>query len=43
MPSMLRIIEGPAQRATLTAAERQDVYGRMVEFGQALRSEGIPK
>lgn len=41
MPYMLLIVEDPAQRATRTAAEGQDVYGRMVDFGQALRSEGV--
>lgn len=41
MPYMLLIVEDPAQRATRTAAEGQAVYGRMVDFGQALRSEGV--
>ncbi len=41
MPYMLLIVEDPAQRATRTDAEGQAVYGQMVDFSNALRSEGV--
>ena len=41
MSYMLLIVEDPAQRATRTEAEGQAVYGRMVDFGNALKSEGV--
>ena len=41
MPYMLLIVEDPAQRATRTEAQGQAVYQRMVDFGQALRAEGV--
>jgi hypothetical protein len=41
MSYMLLIVEDPAQRATRTEAEGQAVYARMVDFGQALKSEGV--
>jgi hypothetical protein len=39
---MLLIVEDPDQRATRTQAQDEGVYGRMVEFGNALKSEGVP-
>ncbi len=41
MPYMLLIVEDPAQRATRTEAEGQAVYGEMVGFSNALRSDGV--
>jgi len=41
MSYMLLIVEDPAQRATRTEAEGQAVYGRMVDFSKALKSEGV--
>jgi hypothetical protein len=41
MSYMLLIVEDPAQRATRSEAEGKAVYGRMVDFGNALKSEGL--
>ena len=41
MSYMLLIVEEPGQRATRTEAEGQAVYGRMVDFGKELQSEGL--
>jgi hypothetical protein len=41
MSYMLLIVEDPAQRATRSEAEGQAVYGQMVDFGNALKSEGV--
>jgi hypothetical protein len=41
MSYMLLIVEDPAQRATRSPAEGQAVYQRMVDFGNALKSEGV--
>ena len=41
MNYMLLIVEDPAQRATRTEAEGQAVYGRMVDFGNELKSKGV--
>ncbi len=41
MSYMLLIVEDPAQRATRSDAEGQALYQRMVDFGQALKSEGV--
>jgi hypothetical protein len=41
MSYMLLIVEEPAQRATRSSAEGEAVYQRMVDFGQALQSEGV--
>jgi hypothetical protein len=41
MSYMLLIVEDPAQRATRSEAEGKAVYQRMVDFGNALRSEGV--
>jgi hypothetical protein len=41
MSYMLLIVEEPAQRATRSSAEGEAVYQRMVDFGQALQTEGV--
>ena len=41
MSYMLLIVEDPAQRATRSEAQGQAVYGRMVDFGNALKAEGV--
>ena len=41
MSYMLLIVEDPAQRGTRSEAEGQAVYGRMVDFGNELKSEGV--
>ena len=37
---MLLIIEPPTQRATRTEAQGRDVYARMQDFGEGLRTQG---
>lgn len=41
MPFMLLIYEDPAQRATRTQAEGEQVYGRMVAFAEELKRQGV--
>ena len=41
MSYMLLIVEDPAQRATRTEAQGQEVYGRMVDFGNELKAQGL--
>ena len=41
MPFMLLIIEPPGQRQERTEAEGRAVYGRMVDFSEALKARGL--
>jgi hypothetical protein len=41
MSYMLLIVEETGQRATRTRAEGEAVFQRMVDFGNALKSEGV--
>lgn len=43
MTYLLLMIEDPHQRDERTEAEGQDVYGRMVEWGDDLRARGLLK
>jgi hypothetical protein len=41
MPYMLLIVEPEGQRATRTLQQGKDVYQRMLDFSQSLRSKGV--
>lgn len=41
MTYMLLMIEPPAQRATRTRAQGEDVYARMQRFAEELRAQGL--
>lgn len=41
MAYMLLIVEDPAQRATRSLAEGEAVFGRMVQWGEDLRRQGL--
>ena len=41
MSYMLLIVEDPAQRAGRSEAQGREVYAQMVEFGNALKAEGV--
>ncbi|MBI5279785.1 MAG: dehydrogenase [Burkholderiales bacterium] len=41
MPYMLLIVEDPAQRGTRTEPEGHEVYDRMVQFSDNLKSRGV--
>jgi len=41
MSYMLLVMEPPGQRGTRSLAEGQEVFDRMVRFGESLRAKGI--